>query len=127
MIYHKYLSLILFLGSGCFAINNILPLEAILPSPFMCLLIAIVTTVLEVTLWHVDNAGVLKCNGYGLESLLEGHLDKVGVHWREAWYVNVQDSVRWGCKIFNMAVAISPSMAICPWNLFCRDHSRVFI
>ena len=26
-----------------------------------------------------------------------------------------------------MAVAISPSTAICPWNLFCRDHSRVFI
>ena len=25
------------------------------------------------------------------------------------------------------AVAISPSTAICPWNLFCRDHSRVFI
>ena len=25
------------------------------------------------------------------------------------------------------AVAISPSMAIFPWNLFCRDHSRVFI
>ena len=29
------------------------------------------------------------------------------------------------CKI--KAVAISPSMAICPWNLFCRDHSHVFI
>ena len=25
------------------------------------------------------------------------------------------------------AVAISPSTAICPCNLFCRDHSRVFI
>ena len=25
------------------------------------------------------------------------------------------------------AVAISPLTAICPWNLFCRDHSRVFI
>ena len=25
------------------------------------------------------------------------------------------------------AVAISLSTAICPWNLFCRDHSCVFI
>ena len=30
-------------------------------------------------------------------------------------------------NIFYKAVAISPSTAICPWNLFCRDHSRVFI
>ena len=30
-------------------------------------------------------------------------------------------------KDFKKAVAISPSTAICPWNLFCRDHSRVFI
>ena len=27
----------------------------------------------------------------------------------------------------NKAVAISPSTAICLWNLFCRNHSRVFI
>ena len=29
--------------------------------------------------------------------------------------------------VLEMAVAILPSTAICPWNLFCRDHSRVFI
>ena len=27
----------------------------------------------------------------------------------------------------NLAVAISPSTANYPWNIFCRDHSRVFI
>ena len=27
----------------------------------------------------------------------------------------------------NKAVAISLLTAICPWNLFCCDHSRVFI
>ena len=31
------------------------------------------------------------------------------------------------CFPLLLAVAISPSTAICPWNLFCRDHSRVFI
>ena len=31
------------------------------------------------------------------------------------------------CSSNQKAVAILPSMAICPWNLFCRDHSRVFI
>ena len=30
-------------------------------------------------------------------------------------------------SIFFEAVAISPLTAICPWNLFCRNHSRVFI
>ena len=31
------------------------------------------------------------------------------------------------CSHKKKAVAISPSTAICPWNLFCRDHSRVLI
>ena len=42
----------------------------------------------------------LQCNGYGLKSLLAWHLDKGSVHWREGWYVNVQSSVHWGCKMF---------------------------
>ena len=44
-------------------------------------------------LWSVDSAAALKCNGYGLESLLPGHLEKGSVHWRGLWYVNVQGSV----------------------------------
>ena len=31
-------------------------------------------------LWCVDNAAALKCNGYGLESLLPGLLDKGGAN-----------------------------------------------
>ena len=45
--------------------------------------------------WHVDNAGALHCNGFGLESLLAGHFDKDSVHWRGAWYVIVLGSVHW--------------------------------
>ena len=29
--------------------------------------------------------------------------------------------------LYCLAVAILPLTAICPWNLFCRNHSRVFI
>ena len=35
-------------GSGCFAINSILPSEAALPSPFMYIYIAIIATILTV-------------------------------------------------------------------------------
>ena len=41
------------------------------------------------------SAAALKCNGYGLESWLAGHLHQGSVHWRGAWYVNVWDSVCW--------------------------------
>ena len=42
------------------------------------------------TLWHVDSAAVLKCNGYELESLLAGHLVKDSVPYTGggAWNVN---------------------------------------
>ena len=46
----------------------------------MCIYIS---TILPVMLWHVDSAPALKCNGYGLESWLAGHLDKSIIHWRE--------------------------------------------
>ena len=37
---------------------------------------------LAVMLWHVNSATALKCNGYGMESLLAQHLDKGSVPWR---------------------------------------------
>ena len=42
----------------------------------MSVYIAIIATILQVTLWHMDSAPALKCNGYGLESWLAGHLEK---------------------------------------------------
>ena len=48
----------------------------------MCIYIAMITTVLSVMLWHADSTVALKCNGYGLESWLAGHLEKGCVHWR---------------------------------------------
>ena len=39
---------------------------------------------------------------------------------RKADSVLVQEHFFW-------AVAILPSTAICPWNLFCRNHLHVFI
>ena len=63
-----------------FAVDGILPLEAILPSPFTCVDIAIITTTLAVMLWCVNSATALKCNGYGLEFLLAERLGKCSVH-----------------------------------------------
>ena len=40
----------IYLVSGYFAIDGILPLEAILLSPFMCVYVAIIATFLAVTL-----------------------------------------------------------------------------
>ena len=48
----------------------------------MCAYIAMIAAILAVTLWHVDSAAALKCNGYGLELLLAGYFEKGGVHWR---------------------------------------------
>ena len=31
---------------------------------------------MAVTLWCMDSAATLKCNGYGLESWLAGHVEK---------------------------------------------------
>ena len=42
----------------------------------MCVDIVIVATNLQVTLYHVDSAPALLCNGYGLKSWLAGHLRK---------------------------------------------------
>ena len=71
------------LGSGYFAIYSILRLEAILPSPFMCVFIVTFATILAVMMWCVVSAATLKSNGYGLESLLTGHYDKRSVPWKE--------------------------------------------
>ena len=62
-------------------VNSILPFEAILPSPFMCVNIVIIITILAVT-WHMYSAAALESNGYGLESSLAGHLDKGSVYLR---------------------------------------------
>ena len=69
-------------GSGYFVINGILPLEAILPSLFKCDYVTIIATVLAVTLWCVDSAAALKCNGCRMESSVAGHLKKSSVHQR---------------------------------------------
>ena len=52
-------------------------MEAILPSPIMCVLIAVIVIILAEIMWCMDSAATLRCSGYGLESLLTGHLDKV--------------------------------------------------
>ena len=43
-------------------------------------------------MWVVE---LLECNGYGLQSLLAGHLKKDSVHWRGAQYENVHGRVHW--------------------------------
>ena len=63
----------------------------------MCVYIAIIAIILQVTLWCMDSTPALKWNGYRLESRLARHLVKGNVHWRgEAWYVNVRSSVQCG-------------------------------
>ena len=57
--------------------------------------IAIIATILAVTLWYMDSAAALKCNDYTLESLLTGYLDKDSVHWRGGQYMNVWSSAHW--------------------------------
>ena len=57
-------------------------MEGILPSPFMCVYIAIIATLLAVLLWRVDSAAALKCKGCRLKSSLAGYLDEGSVHWR---------------------------------------------
>ena len=44
--------------------------------------IVIIAIFLAVTLWRVEGAAALKCNGYRLESPLAEHLDKGIVKWR---------------------------------------------
>ena len=48
----------------------------------MCVYIAVIAIILAVMLWQVDSAAALKCNGYRLESLSAGHLDKGSAYWR---------------------------------------------
>ena len=48
----------------------------------MCVYIAIIATILQVTQWRVDSAPALKRYGYRLESWLAGHLEKGCVHCR---------------------------------------------
>ena len=48
----------------------------------MCVYIVINATILQVMLWYMDSAIVLKCNGYGLEFWLAGHLGESSEHWR---------------------------------------------
>ena len=70
-------------------------MDAILPSPFTCVYIALIAVILAVMLWCMDSAAALKCNGYGLESLLTGYLDQGSVHRRDAQYVTVWGIVHW--------------------------------
>ena len=70
------------IGSGYFANDSILPMEAILLSPFMCVYITIIATILVVMLWYVDSAAALKYNGYGFESSLARQLEKDSIYWR---------------------------------------------
>ena len=49
----------------------------------MCVYVAIIAAILQVTLWRVNSAASLKCNGgYRLETWLAGHLDIGGIHQR---------------------------------------------
>ena len=83
--------------SGYFNVNGILPMEAILPSPFTCVYISIIAIILQVMLWHVDSAPALKCNSYGLESCLERQCAME----LDALHVNVRGGVQCGvCNFF---------------------------
>ena len=58
----------------------------------MSVSVAIIGAAMSVTLWCMDSAAALKCNSYGLESLLAVHLGKgsVYLYTREGtWYVNM--------------------------------------
>ena len=45
----------------------------------MCVYTAIMALILAAMQLHVSSAAALKCNGYGLEFSLAGHLDKGSV------------------------------------------------
>ena len=68
------------LENDYFAVDGILPMEAILRKPFMCVHVAIIATLLRVTLWRMDGAASLKCYGYKLESWLAWYLDIGSTH-----------------------------------------------
>ena len=72
-----------------------LPLEAILPSPFICVSIFAIILVMAC-------AVVFKFDGYGFNPLLAGYLDKGSIYWRRARYVNIQRSVHWRYNFFNL-------------------------
>ena len=54
--------------------GHISSLEAILSQLFVYVYTAIIATILAERLWGMDSAAALKCNGYGLESLMAGPL-----------------------------------------------------
>ena len=74
-------------------------MEAILLTPFMCVLLALSAKILVVMLWCMDSVAALKSNGYGLEFSLAGHLDKGSAHW-EGGYSVVE--CRLGVQIFSI-------------------------
>ena len=77
------------MGSNYFAINNILSLKVILPSPFMCIYVAIIAIILAVMLWSMDSVTALRCNG-----IFDGRaLSQTQCTLEGAQYVNVQGSV----------------------------------
>ena len=60
----------------------------------MCVYIAIIATILSVTLWRIDSEPALKCNSYRLKSLLcWGQRERQCA--LEGRYVNVWGSVHW--------------------------------
>ena len=69
---------------------------------------------------------------YKLFEMFDGSARPPGHSLLEHFFLT-RDDVKKTCErkilgsIFFKAVAISPLTAICPWNLFCRNHSRVFI
>ena len=61
---------------------GILPLITFYPWRLFChnhlcvFILPLFAIILQVTLWHVDSAPALKCNGYKIESWLAGHLTR---------------------------------------------------
>ena len=66
-------------------------------------------------LWWMDSAAALKCNDYGLEFSLAGHLGKGSVHCRGelvcecTGYCTLGGGVHWGCKFFKYIIKIDQS------------------
>ena len=63
--------------------NGILPLETILPLPFVCFYLTIVATILAVMLWCIDSVAALKCNKYEYKSSVARLLNKGSEHGME--------------------------------------------
>ena len=82
------------LGSGYFAVDEILPSEVI----FLLFIYVEIVIFAIILVMHgvVESVAAFKCDCYGFEFSLAGYLDKGSVHWGGTWNVNAWWRVPWG-------------------------------